>query len=157
MNAIGSKFANATNSVVLGVDYRLAPEHLFPAQFQDSCSVVSIVIKEPTKFGIIVGKIVLGRGSAGRFLLTFIVHSDCSRLPSLSTPRQDSGRVKANFYCDCGVSCFGKRRKPFCILSTGRWCFCSPQNLQNAPCIPWKCSHFSYISYLDSVFYGNWL
>ena len=68
MQIICSKFANATNSVVISVDYRLAPEHLFPAQFQDSYSVVSTIIKEPLKFGIIKGKIVLGGDSAGGLL-----------------------------------------------------------------------------------------
>ena len=71
-NAICSKFANATNSVVISVDYRLAPEHLFPAQFQDSYSVVSTVIKEPLKFGIIKGKVVLGGDSAGGLLATAV-------------------------------------------------------------------------------------
>ena len=71
-NGICSKFANATSSVVISVDYRLAPEHLFPAQFQDCYSVVSTIIKEPTKFGIIEGKIVLGGDSAGGLLATAV-------------------------------------------------------------------------------------
>ena len=60
--------ARQTKSVVISVDYRLAPEHVFPAQFDDGFAVVSAVMNEPTKFGVDGNKIALAGDSAGGLL-----------------------------------------------------------------------------------------
>ena len=60
--------AKQTKSVVISVDYRLAPEHVFPAQFNDCFAVVSAVMSEPTKFGVDGNKIALAGDSAGGLL-----------------------------------------------------------------------------------------
>ena len=60
--------AKQTKSVVISVDYRLAPEHVFPAQFDDGFAVVSAVMNEPTKFGVDGNKIALAGDSAGGLL-----------------------------------------------------------------------------------------
>ena len=60
--------AKQTKSVVISVDYRLAPEHVFPAQFNDGFAVVSAVMNEPTKFGVDGNKIALAGDSGGGLL-----------------------------------------------------------------------------------------
>ncbi|CAB3998409.1 arylacetamide deacetylase-like 4 [Paramuricea clavata] len=57
--------AQDTKSVVISVEYRLAPEHPFPAQFEDCYSVVNTVTNEPRTFGILNNKIALAGDSAG--------------------------------------------------------------------------------------------
>ena len=51
--------------MVISVEYRLAPEHAFPAQFDDCYSVVNAVANEPKKFGILKNTIALVGDSAG--------------------------------------------------------------------------------------------
>ena len=51
--------------MVISVDYRLTPEHPFPAQFDDCYSVVNAVANEPKKFGILKDKIAIAGDSAG--------------------------------------------------------------------------------------------
>ena len=58
-------FAQATKSVVISVEYRLAPEHPFPAQFDDCYSVVNAVSNKARNFGILNNKIALAGDSAG--------------------------------------------------------------------------------------------
>ena len=60
--------AKETKSVVISVDYRLAPENVFPAQFNDAFAVVSAVVKEPKKFGVDGNRIALVGDSAGGLL-----------------------------------------------------------------------------------------
>ena len=60
--------AKQTKSVVISVDYRLAPENVFPAQFDDGFAVVSAVMNKPTKFGIDANRIALVGDSAGGLL-----------------------------------------------------------------------------------------
>ena len=64
--------ANGTKSVVISVDYRLAPENIFPSQFDDAYAVVSKVINEPSMFGIDGNKIALIGDSAGGLLAAAI-------------------------------------------------------------------------------------
>ena len=54
-----------TKSVVISVEYRLAPEHPFPAQFDDCYAVVNTITNEPQKFGISNNKIAIAGDSAG--------------------------------------------------------------------------------------------
>ena len=58
-------FLSATKSVVISVEYRLAPEHPFPAQFDDCYSVVNAVSNEARNFEILNNKIALAGDSAG--------------------------------------------------------------------------------------------
>ena len=60
--------AKQTKSVVISVDYRLAPENVFPAQFDDGFAVVSTVMNKPAKFGIDANRIALAGDSAGGLL-----------------------------------------------------------------------------------------
>ena len=57
--------AQETNAVVVSVDYRLTPEHPFPAAFDDVYGVVCYVAGNPAEFGIDTGRIALCGDSAG--------------------------------------------------------------------------------------------
>ena len=69
---ICSRFANVTQAVVISVEYRRAPEHPFPAQFEDCHAVVMKVLEDSSKFGIINGKIAIAGDSAGGLLAAAI-------------------------------------------------------------------------------------
>lgn len=51
--------------MVISVEYRLAPENPFPAQFDDCYSVVNAVVNEPSKYGIIENRVAIAGDSAG--------------------------------------------------------------------------------------------
>lgn len=57
--------ANASRCRVLSVDYRLAPEHPFPAAFEDSYAAVTEVFEQATVFGLRPDRIGVGGDSAG--------------------------------------------------------------------------------------------
>lgn len=57
--------ANAAGCMVVAVDYRLAPEHPFPAAIDDGVSVLKWVAREGAQFGIDVGRLVIAGDSAG--------------------------------------------------------------------------------------------
>jgi acetyl esterase/lipase len=60
--------ANASQCRVLSVDYRLAPEHPFPAAFEDSYTAVTEVFEQATAFGLRPDRIGVGGDSAGAAL-----------------------------------------------------------------------------------------
>ncbi|MFJ8260481.1 alpha/beta hydrolase [Rummeliibacillus sp. NPDC094406] len=57
--------ASKSGCVVISVDYRLAPEHKFPAAIEDSYAVVEWVIENGAELNIDVSKIAVGGDSAG--------------------------------------------------------------------------------------------
>ena len=62
---ICAKLAVDSHCKVVSVDYRLAPEHRFPAAFDDCYSVLQALQNNPDDFGIDANKIVLCGDSAG--------------------------------------------------------------------------------------------
>src|SRR5665213_271737 len=59
------RFAQKAKCVVVSVDYRLAPEHPFPAGFNDGVSVLAWLRCESTSLGVDVTRIGVGGASAG--------------------------------------------------------------------------------------------
>ena len=57
--------AEEVGAVVVSVDYRLAPEHPFPAAFDDVYAVVDYVAKNPGEFGVDVDRLAVCGDSAG--------------------------------------------------------------------------------------------
>ena len=57
--------ANASGSVVISVDYRLAPEHKFPTAVNDAFDSVAWALKNADRFGVTQGMVVAGDSSGG--------------------------------------------------------------------------------------------
>jgi acetyl esterase len=57
--------AEMARVTVIAVDYRLAPEHRFPAAFDDSAAAVEHILSEAARFGIDANRTVIAGDSAG--------------------------------------------------------------------------------------------
>ena len=62
--------AHRAGRVVVSVDYRLAPEHPFPAAVDDAVAATRYVIEQAGEFGIDAGQVAIGGESAGANLAT---------------------------------------------------------------------------------------
>jgi acetyl esterase len=59
------RLANDAGCAVLSVDYRLAPEHKFPAAYEDAVAAMHFAIAHPEQIGIDPAKVAVGGDSAG--------------------------------------------------------------------------------------------
>ncbi len=62
---ITADMAAATGSVVIAVDYRLAPEHPYPAALDDCIAALSAIAGSPERYGIDPSRIIVCGDSAG--------------------------------------------------------------------------------------------
>lgn len=62
---VTARLAADLTALVVAVDYRLAPEHLFPAAFDDCLASLAHVRAEPAAFGLRAPRVVLMGDSAG--------------------------------------------------------------------------------------------
>ena len=59
------RLANDAGCAVLSVDYRLAPEHKFPAAYDDAVAAMRFAVEHPDQLGIDAAKVAVGGDSAG--------------------------------------------------------------------------------------------
>lgn len=64
-DAICRRLANGTSSVVVSVDYRLAPEHRYPAAIDDAYAAVQWVAAHASDLGVVADRIAVAGDSAG--------------------------------------------------------------------------------------------
>ena len=64
-DATARDLAAGAGCVVVSVDYRLAPEHCFPAAADDCCAVLRWVVDHATELGGDAGRLAVGGDSAG--------------------------------------------------------------------------------------------
>jgi acetyl esterase/lipase len=74
-DALCRSLAAAAGCRVIAVDYRLAPEHKFPAGWVDCCATVRAVIENSAAFGIAAGRVAIAGDSAGGALAAVTCHN----------------------------------------------------------------------------------
>lgn len=69
---VASALAEATGCRLISVDYRLAPEHKFPAAIEDAIAATAFVAHNAASLGIDAEKLVIGGDSAGATLAAVV-------------------------------------------------------------------------------------
>jgi len=69
---VTAALAEATGCRLISVDYRLAPEHKFPAAIEDAIAATEFIAGNAASFGIDAGRLVVGGDSAGGTLAAVV-------------------------------------------------------------------------------------
>jgi acetyl esterase len=69
---IAAALASATGCRLISIDYRLAPEHKFPAAVEDAIAATEYVASNASSFGIDAERLVVGGDSAGATLAAVV-------------------------------------------------------------------------------------
>lgn len=95
-DGVTAELADRTGVTVVAVDYRLAPEHPFPAAFEDCAAVLDAAFADPADFGIDNARLGVGGDSAGGNLAAAL----CLRQRSLGGPMP---RAQVLIYPELGL------------------------------------------------------
>ncbi|MBV9396179.1 MAG: alpha/beta hydrolase [Methylobacteriaceae bacterium] len=68
------KLANVARCAVIAVDYRLAPEHKFPAAVQDAAAALRFIVTQAAHLGVDATRVAVGGDSAGGNLSANMAH-----------------------------------------------------------------------------------
>jgi acetyl esterase len=68
------KIANTAHCAVISVDYRLAPEHKFPAAIDDAAAALRWIVNQAEEFQIDTTRVAVGGDSAGGNLAANVAH-----------------------------------------------------------------------------------
>src|SRR5580692_11650935 len=69
---VAAALADATGCRLISIDYRLAPEHKFPAAVEDAIAATEFVARNASSLGIDAEKLVIGGDSAGATLAAVV-------------------------------------------------------------------------------------
>jgi acetyl esterase/lipase len=75
---VAAALADATGCRLISIDYRLAPEHKFPAAVEDAIAATEFVARNASSLGIDAARLVVGGDSAGATLAA-VVCQECLR------------------------------------------------------------------------------
>ena len=80
---VAAALAEATGCRLISVDYRLAPEHKFPAAIEDAIAATGFVARNAAGFGINAEKLVIGGDSAGATLAAVVCQNALRHGPAI--------------------------------------------------------------------------
>ncbi|MGO4870401.1 MAG: alpha/beta hydrolase [Roseiarcus sp.] len=79
-DALCATLAGRGDCRVIAVDYRLAPEHRFPAAIEDGVAALGAIGADPQRFGVDPGRLAIGGDSAGANLAVVVARASGARL-----------------------------------------------------------------------------
>lgn len=134
-DSITAAMALAAEAAVISVDYRLAPEHPYPAAFDDGYAVLCEAAARPRRFGIDPARIALAGDSAGGNLAAAIALAARDRGgPALRLQALVYPAVSTN--CD-RPSCLEHAEAPFLTRESLRYyiaCYLGGASTTTDPC-----------------------